>query len=257
MRWGRITLPSSVRCSDTTSLRTAASQRKGCSITCPVVGGACDWSCDWSCDGHVTVMWLISGLMWLLSYIWSFPKADAEGTVARLHHRGKHTPIVPTLHLMSCSGAQTSGAHTGEVRRKIVPKLTCEFVNYFTGEAPLPYLQPPSYWPWTLAFCLRFCPEHNQTDSLVFHGSWFTPSPWPCPRAALTDTCTGGTAGGTEDNQLRPEEGRAGGEATTCSGGEGTQVPEGARPWAQVPYHGCLYQHHEDHKEEGLILTPC
>ena len=27
---------------------------------------------------------------------------------------------------------ETSGAHSGEVRRKIVPKLTCEFVNYFT-----------------------------------------------------------------------------------------------------------------------------
>ena len=61
---------------------------------------SCDWSCDLSCDchvtGHVTVMWLISSLMWLLSYIWSFPKADAEGTVARLHHRGKHTPTTST-----------------------------------------------------------------------------------------------------------------------------------------------------------------
>ena len=38
-------------------------------------------------------------------------------------------------HLMSRTGTQTSGAHTGEVRRKIAPKLTCEFVNYFTGEA--------------------------------------------------------------------------------------------------------------------------
>ena len=42
---------------------------------------------------------------------------------------------------MSRSGTQTSGTHTGEVRRKIAPKLTCEFVNDFTGEAHCHRLQ--------------------------------------------------------------------------------------------------------------------
>ena len=208
---------------------------------------SCDCSCDWylvSCDCSLTYKAFrrLTQKAQLLGYITEVNTRQYSTSLHFLWAVLVHRPQVPTLERW---GGRLSPNSPASLSTTSQVRLPCQ------------YLQPPSYWPWTLAFCLRFCLEQNQTDSLVFQGSWFTSSPWPCPRAALTDTCAGGTAGGTEDDQLGPEEGRAGGEATTCSGGEGTQVPEGAWPWAQVPSHGCLYQHHEDHKEEGLILTRC